>query len=356
MSFIPQGNRGDDSLTLRRNHHNVILVRACKAGVILQIIGNATACLPGQLPGPRNRTQQSNSHRTLYGMKDSYWLSLNYGMQEAARRYGVDLKVLEAGGYSQLATQQAQIDQCKQWGAEAILLGSSTTSFPDLQKQVASLPVIELVNAIDAPQVKSRVGVPWFQMGYQPGRYLVQWAHGKPLNVLLMPGPDNAGGSKEMVEGFRAAIAGSPVRIVDIALGDNDIEIQRNLLQEMLERHPEIDVVAGTAIAAEAAMGEGRNLKTPLTVVSFYLSHQVYRGLKRGRVIMAASDQMVWQGELAVEQAIRQLQGQSVSDNVSPPILVLTPKNADREHIRRSLSPGGFRPVYFYQHTSAAKK
>ena len=289
-------------------------------------------------------------------LKDSYWLSLNYGMQEAARRYGVDLKVLEAGGYSQLATQQAQIDQCKQWGAEAILLGSSTTSFPDLQKQVASLPVIELVNAIDAPQVKSRVGVPWFQMGYQPGRYLVQWAHGKPLNVLLMPGPDNAGGSKEMVEGFRAAIAGSPVRIVDIALGDNDIEIQRNLLQEMLERHPEIDVVAGTAIAAEAAMGEGRNLKTPLTVVSFYLSHQVYRGLKRGRVIMAVSDQMVWQGELAVEQAIRQLQGQSVSDNVSPPILVLTPKNADREHIRRSLSPGGFRPVYFYKHTSAAKK
>ena len=289
-------------------------------------------------------------------LKDSYWLSLNYGMQEAARRYGVDLKVLEAGGYSQLATQQAQIDQCKQWGAEAILLGSSTTSFPDLQKQVASLPVIELVNAIDAPQVKSRVGVPWFQMGYQPGRYLVQWAHGKPLNVLLMPGPDNAGGSKEMVEGFRAAIAGSPVRIVDIALGDNDIEIQRNLLQEMLERHPEIDVVAGTAIAAEATMGEGRNLKTPLTVVSFYLSHQVYRGLKRGRVIMAVSDQMVWQGELAVEQAIRQLQGQSVSDNVSPPILVLTPKNADREHIRRSLSPGGFRPVYFYQHTSAAKK
>ena len=259
-------------------------------------------------------------------LKDSYWLSLNYGMQEAARRYGVDLKVLEAGGYSQLATQQAQIDQCKQWGAEAILLGSSTTSFPDLQKQVANLPVIELVNAIDAPQMKSRVGVPWFQMGYQPGRYLVQWAHGKP------------------------------VRIVDIALGDNDIEIQRNLLQEMLERHPEIDVVAGTAIAAEAAMGEGRNLKTPLTVVSFYLSHQVYRGLKRGRVIMAASDQMVWQGELAVEQAIRQLQGQSVSDNVSPPILVLTPKNADREHIRRSLSPGGFRPVYYYQHTSAAKK
>lgn len=36
----------------------------------------------------------------------------------------------------------------------------------------------------------------------------------------------------------------------------------------MLERHPDVDVVAGTAIAAEAAMGEKRNQGTPLTVVS----------------------------------------------------------------------------------------
>lgn len=159
-----------------------------------------------------------------------------------------------------------------------------------------------------------------------------------------------------MVAGFRQAIAGSQVHIVDVALGDNDIEVQRNLLQEMLERHPEVDVVAGTAIAAEAAMGEKRNPGTPLTVVSFYLSHQVYRGLKRERIIMAASDQMVWQGELAIQQAIRVLQGQPVPENISPPILVLTPKNADSQHVQRSLSPGGFRPIYLYQYTSAAKK
>ncbi|MFQ7388407.1 MAG: hypothetical protein ACLRP3_05535 [Escherichia sp.] len=64
----------------------------------------------------------------------------------------------------------------------------------------------------------------------------------------------------------------------------------------MLERHQKSTSLPERPFAAEAAMGEGRNLKTPLTVVSFYLSHQVYRGLKRGRVIMAASDQMVWGG------------------------------------------------------------
>ena len=289
-------------------------------------------------------------------LKDSYWLSVNYGMFEAARKYGVSLKVLESGGYRQLLTQQTQIAQCQQWGADAILLGSSTTTFPDLQALVGSLPVIEVVNAIHNKMVKTRVGVPWFQMGYQPGRYLVKWSSGKPLKVLILPGPDNAGGSREMVDGFRQAIAGSQIHIVDVALGDNDIKVQRNLLQEMLERHPDVDVVAGTAIAAEAAMGERRNQGSPLTVVSFYLSHQVYRGLKRDRVIMAASDQMVWQGELAVQQAIRVLQKQPVPDNISPPILVLTPKNVDSQRVKRSLSPGGFRPVYLYQYTSAAKK
>lgn len=289
-------------------------------------------------------------------LKDSYWLSVNYGMQEAAKKYGVSLKVLEAGGYRQVATQQTQIAQCRDWGADAILLGSSTTTIPNLKAQVGTLPVVEVVNAINDPAVTTRVGVPWFQMGYQPGRFLVKWSKGKPLKVLLMPGPDNAGGSREMAAGFRQAIAGSQVSIVDVALGDNDIEIQRNLLQEMLERHPDANVVAGTAIAAEAAMGEGRNLPVPLTVVSFYLSHQVNRGLKRGKIIMAASDQMVWQGELAIQQAVNVLQGHPVPDNISPPILVLTPQNAGSEHVRRSLSPGGFRPVYLYQHTSAARK
>lgn len=57
----------------------------------------------------------------------------------------------------------------------------------------------------------------------------MQWSKGKALNVLLFPGPEEAGGSQEMVAGFRQAIKGSAINIVDIAWGDNDIEVQRNL-------------------------------------------------------------------------------------------------------------------------------
>ncbi len=45
----------------------------------------------------------------------------------------------------------------------------------------------------------------------------MQWSKGKTLNVLLFPGPEEAGGSQEMVAGFRQAIKGSAINIVDIA-------------------------------------------------------------------------------------------------------------------------------------------
>ncbi|KAB7700800.1 TMAO reductase system periplasmic protein TorT [Plesiomonas shigelloides] len=282
-------------------------------------------------------------------LKDSYWLSVNFGMLEAARRYAVALKIMEASGYNQLHTQQEQIAQCRQWGADALIVGSSTAQLPQLKTWAGPLPVIELVNATHNPHIATRVGVPWYQMGYLPGHYLARQAKGKPMNVLLMPGPRDAGGSNEMLTGFKQALAGSQLHIVDIAYGDNDTEVQRNLLQDMLERYPNIDIVAGTAIAAEVAMGENLRRAKPLEIVSFYLSHQVYRGLKRDKIAVSASDQMVWQGELAVEQAVRVLQHLPVSNNISPPLLLLTPHNIHHNEITHSLSPLGFRPVYSYQ-------
>ena len=55
-------------------------------------------------------------------LKDSYWLSVNYGMVEEARRLGIALTVVEAGGYPNLARQIEQIKQCTAAGKVDILL------------------------------------------------------------------------------------------------------------------------------------------------------------------------------------------------------------------------------------------
>ncbi|VEB52118.1 Solute binding receptor protein [Salmonella enterica subsp. enterica] len=174
--------------------------------------------------------------------------------------YGVDLKVLEANGYRQLATATTANDAVPGVGAPTLFC---LAAVPFVSRNWNGMPVmcrlLKWRNVIRDASVATHVGLPWFQMGYLPGRFLVQWSKGKTLNVLLFPGPEEAGGSQEMVAGFRQAIKGSAINIVDIAWGDNDIEVQRNLLQEMLERHPDANVVA--RVGDSGGGGDGRRAK-----------------------------------------------------------------------------------------------
>lgn len=57
-------------------------------------------------------------------LQDSYWLSVNYGIAEEAKRLGVKFTLLQAGGYSNLPKQISQYDDCVAAGASAILIGA----------------------------------------------------------------------------------------------------------------------------------------------------------------------------------------------------------------------------------------
>ena len=81
-------------------------------------------------------------------LKDSYWLSVNYGMVEEARRLGVALEVVEAGGYPNLERQIAQIKDCTADGkADVLLVG--TVSFEGLTETLVEIaeriPVVAVV-------------------------------------------------------------------------------------------------------------------------------------------------------------------------------------------------------------------
>ncbi len=58
-------------------------------------------------------------------------------------------------------------------------------------------------------------------MGYLPGRFAIA-VEQKEKRLTFTPGPEEAGGSQEMVAGFRQAIKGSAINTLWISLwGDN---------------------------------------------------------------------------------------------------------------------------------------
>lgn len=290
-------------------------------------------------------------------LKDSYWLSVNYGMVDEASKHNVDLRVLEAGGYLNLDKQREQMSLCVRWGADAIILGTVAPDlfYSSLNSVASSIPVFATVNKLVVDKsnrsvLKGEVGVDWYWMGFYAGEYLKN-KHAEDNNaisVALLPGPNSSGGTKPVVRGFYAAIQDSDINVIESYWADNDKELQRNLVQQVIDNQ-NIDYIVGSAVAIEAAISELRsaNKTDQIGLVSTYLSHGVYRGLLRNRVEFAPTDKMALQGRLSIKQAVDYLQGNAFNKLEAPKIESLTPNNLNPEVIAESLSPSEYRPTFY---------
>ncbi|PMJ89604.1 TMAO reductase system periplasmic protein TorT [Vibrio sp. 10N.261.55.A7] len=321
--------------------------------LLLSLVSQFVAATPNQKSGVEHPFKVCTVYPHL---KDSYWLSVNYGMVEQARDLNIELKVFESGGYSNQIKQQQQLVDCVEWGADAIILG---TVSPDLYQHslrdlIGQTPVFATVNHLEldtfhSKYLKGKVGVDWYQMGFLTGQYLASQhpLNSGRVNISLFPGPDSSGGTKPAIKGFYDAIKGSDVHIIDTLWADNDKELQRNLVQESLQQY-DVEYIVGSAVATEAAISEIRSKdgEEQAKLVSIYLSHGVYRGIIRGRVEFSPTDQMVEQGRLSVLQAYDYLTGNPYEYAQAPIIQVITPTDTLENRIDNSLSPSGYRPTF----------
>jgi periplasmic protein TorT len=99
---------------------------------------------------------------------------------------------------------------------------------------------------------------------------------------------------------------------------------------------------------AEAAVPilRARGLEGKVSILSTYLSHAVYRGVVRGRILSAPTDSPVVQGRLAIEMAVRSVEGRLTVRHAGPPIAIVTSELAGTALIEGSLAPASFVPVF----------
>ena len=132
--------------------------------------------------------------------------------------------------------------------------------------------------------------------------------------------------------------------------GDTVKEIQRTLVQEVLESHPQVDYIVGNALMAEAAISTLRNrkLENEIEVVSTYFTPAVYRGIRRGRILAAPTDAPVMQGRISIDQAVRILEGRSLVKHAGPQIQMIDQDNWQQIDISDSLAPPSFLPTFVW--------
>jgi protein TorT len=286
-------------------------------------------------------------------LKDAYWLGVNHGLIDEARRLGIRLSIKEAGGYDKLDRQRRQIETALAEKPDGIIIGAiSLDGLNDLiEKAAAGIPVLDLINGISSKKIAARAAVSFWDMGYQAGLYLQQMQAqlGRPLKVAWFPGPRGAGWVQAGDTGFRAAIEGSAVEIVETRYGDTGSRDQGRLIEEVLDDHADaLDCVAGTAVTAGAAVKilRTRGLADKIKIISYYYGPGVHRGIHRGQILASPSDLPVLQARIAVDVMVRVLEKQDYFRHVAPRVVIVDRGNISTWDSSTALAPRGFRPIF----------
>jgi protein TorT len=287
-------------------------------------------------------------------LKDDYWMAVNFGLVDEAKRLGIALNLYEAGGYENLATQQSQIAECMAKNhAQALIIGA--ISADGLNSVVADysdkgLPVIDLINGIHSDKITARVAADFYDMGLAAGKYLrtLQPDTSKPAKVAWFPGPAGAGWVAAGDKGFRAALSGSGLSIVDGGFGDTGLAAQTRLIEATLDGHPDIDFIAGTAVSAEAAVQvlQKRNLENRIKIIAYYFGPGIYRGIRRDAILAAPSDSQAVLARIAIGQAVRALEKQQFVRHLAVTIKMVDLKSLPNFDLNSSIAPAGFRPIF----------
>jgi protein TorT len=287
-------------------------------------------------------------------LKDAYWLAVNYGLIAEARRLDVGISLYEAGGYEQLDAQRQQIEDCLANDTDGLIISAiSKDGLNDLIKTAADrgIPVLDMINGMSSSHISARVAVDFWDTGYQTGTYLRELHQNsdQPVRVAWFPGPDGAAWVAAGDAGFKDALKGSPIEVISTRMGDTGHATQSRLIEIVLDEHAdELDYIVGTAVTAEAAVDvlRRRGLSKKIQVLSYYYSPDVHRGIKRGTILAAPSDQTALQARIAVDVMVRMLEQQDYFKHVAPRVVLINGGKLRGWDASTTLAPRGFRPIF----------
>lgn len=286
-------------------------------------------------------------------LKDPMFVAINYGMVEEAKLLGVNMQTLDAGGYTALANQISQIENCVSGGADAVVMVAIAADGMNnllMELKEKNIPVIDAINGVSSPDTAARVLTNPRDEGLRAGQYLAKMhpAGSKEVKVAWLPGPAGAGFVLAFDAGFKEGIANSAVTIVETKFGDVGKEVQSALVEDLLQSHSDIDYIAGTAVMAEAAVPvlKARGVNDKVKLVSVYMTPGAYEGVKAGDIEAAGSAPAILTARIMLDEAVRVLENKVEYTDVFTIGQVYTPETISTLRVDSVLSPASFSPVF----------
>jgi ribose transport system substrate-binding protein/inositol transport system substrate-binding protein len=284
-------------------------------------------------------------------LASSFWISAVYGMEDEAKKAGVKVLKLNAGGDANSSQQIAQIQDLIQRKVEAIVVGATNG---DAVKAVVEqaiergIPVVGISSPPSTPKLASTVSADHYDMGKLQAQCLSKAIGGKG-NVAMMAGPTGQAWSDQRAKGFKDTLSKEAAAVKVVAesrLADNR-NAALTTAEDWTQRFPDLngvyaatDDMAAGVISAFKSAGKSKDIK----VSASNLSPTAQQLLKDGELICTSIQQVVAQGRAALKQAGAAANKQPVEKEVVLPALLVTSENLASVDLSSVVAPAEYRP------------
>jgi protein TorT len=291
-------------------------------------------------------------------IRDALWTAANYGTLLEAKRAGAQYNAFGAGGYGNLATQVSQMDDCIAQEYDAIILGpiSAEGNCAAIERALqAGIPVVDIVNGtacskeVESNPLLAHAVVSYYDTATMVAEYMVKNSAGKDRQVGMFVGPEGAGFANDAARGFGESITGTNVKTVADIRGDTGLDQQLDLIEDSLRAYPEMTDIFGVDIAAEAGTIAVRNAnkQDSVSVYGYAIIPGLYEAIVSGDASGAATDYTPYIGRIAVDTAIRLLEGKALkASKVGPVPDMVTPESYADIAYEDMFAPKEFQPTY----------
>ena len=277
----------------------------------------------------------------LKTLNNPFFIEMQRGAEEAARRLGVELTVQAAERETDVEKQMQIIENLIQARVNALAVtpSGSREVVPAIGKaNLANIPVVVVDTRLDAKaaadagvKTVSFVGSDNYRGGQLIGEFLVKASGGK-ARVAILEGIAGHETGDSRVRGFRDAVKGSPgIVIVASQTANWERDQGFSVFQNILQAHPDLDAVfacndmmALGAIEAINTAGKASRIR----VLGFDAVKDARAALESGAMAATVAQYPDEMGKVAVETALKAIRGEAVSSDIGVRIELVTKENA----------------------------
>ena len=309
-------------------------------------------CLIGGIGGAAWYRQRKLEERRLSlvyipKVEDStndFWKALILGTKMAAKEYNADIEIKAPAEENDIERQNELLKEAISEEPDAILFSpSSFTESNDLLKEAKEKGIrISFIDSYTEEKVQDlTVATDNLEAGEKLGKFAATLL-GPDDQIAIVAHVKGVSTAVEREEGFRKGLGDLAKNIVEVVYCDSQYEKSRKLTQELMEKYPNLKMVAGmneySSVGAARAV-KAAGAKDRIQVVGVDSSQEAVQlmenGVFKGLVVQKAFKM----GYIGVKETILMLRGKSYEKDVNSGCELVTPDNMYDSEIEKLLFP-----------------